>query len=58
MIHAQYFVLKGLIFPYNSLLPTYLVGEGKEKVSSQQKEQNEEGNSGGNDYKWPSMEKG
>ena len=37
MIHAQYFVLKGLIFPYNSLLPTYLVGEGKEKGKSEKK---------------------
>jgi hypothetical protein len=34
------------------------MGEGKEKVSSQKKQQNEEGNSGGNDYKWPSMERG
>ena len=37
MIHAQYFVLQGLIFPYNSLFPTCPVGEGKEKGKSEKK---------------------
>ena len=36
----------------------FLMGEGREEVSSQQKEQSDKGDSGGNDYKQPSVERG